>query len=132
MKIQAIAANQVDLCMLDDGQSAVPSVVPSAAVAARAATVRANEAVLSKRTRRDVLEEALLDGFLGDDDSDYAGLVAFTRKLRDHSPGLAVQLLKPLLRTDATPSVNVEQQAVFIFGDLPVPQHTDQNAIDVE
>lgn len=71
------------------------------------------------RCRRELLAEALLDGFLGVDDCDYEGLVKFTRQLRDRMPALAVQLLKPLLRTDATPSVNVEQQAVFVFGDLP-------------
>lgn len=94
------------------------------------------------RARREILAEALLDGFLGADDADYQGLVAFTRKLRDHSPALAVQLLKPLLRTDATPSVHVEQQAVFMLGDMPqdmqqqiasaCSEAAKQQAIDVQ
>lgn len=90
------------------------------------------------RCRREILAEALLDGFLGVDDADYEGLVQFTRKLRDHNPGLAVQLLKPLLRTEATPSVHVEQQAVFMLSDMPadmqqaVAQAAQQAAIDVE
>lgn len=94
------------------------------------------------RARREILAEALLDGFLGVEDADYEGLVQFTRKLRDHNPALAVQLLKPLLRTDATPSVTVEQQAVFMLGDMPqdmqqqiagaVADAARQQAIDVQ
>lgn len=118
MRIQSIAADQMAIPLSIEGLSPY-----AGGVVAKASLTRSNASVLNQSLRREVLAEALLDGFLGDDNADYAGLVAFTRRLRDHSPALAVQLLKPLLRTEATPAVNVEQQAVFIFGELP--QQTD-------
>ncbi len=137
MRIQSIAADQMAIPLSIEGLSPY-----AGGVVAKASITRSNASVLNQSLRREVLAEALLDGFLGDDNADYAGLVAFTRRLRDHSPALAVQLLKPLLRTDATPAAAAETPAVFIFGDV-INQATptienkslppnDGNVLDVE
>ena len=137
MKIQAIAADQIEL-LVGSVPTAAPqelAMLPSDAnVAKRAASVKRGEATISKRTRRDVLEEALLDGFLGRDECDYQGMVNVIKRIRDTSPGLTVQLIKALVASkERAATTNVEQQAVFIFGDLPAPQQQQaSDAIDVD
>lgn len=141
MRIQTIDASAVH-CLDGIGNHATPvdlAVSPTSRVSlARDTRIGRARSGPIDRMRREVLAEALLDGFLGAGDEDYEGLVQFTRKLRDHNPALAVQLLKPLLRTEATPSVHVDQQAIFMLGDMPadmqqaVAQAASQAAIDVE
>lgn len=134
MRIATLDVNQVSELVFAPHGGEVAILPQTGDAAIKATSVRANEHSLGKRHRRETLAEALLDGFMGVQDADYGKLVKFVERLRDHSPALAVQLLKPLLRTEATPTVNVEQQAIFIFGDVPKENTPDNKteAIDVE
>lgn len=132
MRIATLDVNQLEI---PTAAAAVVAAIPQVGdVVQKAASVSRNEGGICKATRRDILEEALLDGFLGRDDADYLGMVATIKRIRDTSPNLTVQLLKVLVRKQDVAPPKAEQPAMFIFGDISINSTLDNKteAIDVE
>lgn len=132
MQIQAIDATRLEIPTA--AASVVASIPQAGDIVEKASSVSRNEGGICKATRRDILEEALLDGFLGRDDADYLGMVATIKRIRDTSPNLTVQLLKVLVRKQDVAPPKAEQPAMFIFGDVSINSTLDNKteAIDVE